>query len=973
MTATAGFEARLKAQALGLGFDLAGIATLGPADTHPAFATWIAQGHHGEMDYLARGDALRADSTRPEPGMRSAIVVTLDYGGRAPDGPVARYARGADYHRVMWDRLEALLAWVRTERGDAVRGRAYVDTGPILERDLARKAGLGWFGKNTMLIHPERGSFFFIGALFLDLELMPDTPFTDEHCGTCTRCLDACPTHAFTAPGVMDARRCISYLTIEARSAIPDELTAAVGGHIYGCDICQDVCPWNVKFARELRDHALAARPPVSGRDAVALAEEILAMDEDAYRAAFRGSAMKRAKLSGLQRNAAAVLKNLRGGASSLLALLVLGGLLAGPVGPDTLGAQQAPTRPDSARTDSTRRPVAVSAVVIGATRSSRRVEDEPLRVEVIDEEEVEEKLLMTPGDITMMLNETPGLRVQTTSPGLGGANVRIQGLRGRYTQMLVDGLPLHGAQTGGLGLLQIPPMDLGAVEILKGVSSALYGGSALGGVINLISRRAEEEPVREFLLNQTSLGGTDAVMFASEQWNPNWSYTLLAGGHTQDRVDRDSDGWTDVARYERGVVRPRLHWRSANGHSAMLTAGGTLELRRGGTEPGALTPEGLPFREALRTERSDVGVVARWLVGPTVVSARGTLASQAHRHRFGDATEQDAHLTSFAELSATGAALGGIWVLGAAFQQERYDARDVSGFDYVFTTPGLFAQHTVDLGPRVAVSASGRVDEHSDYGTQLSPRLSALGRIGGGWTVRASVGEGFFGPTPFTEEVEVVGLRALDPLTGLRAERGRSASVDVGGEIGAVELHASLFGSRIAHAVATREVAGDPSRLELVNALRPARTEGAELMLRAQPGPLHLSLSYTWVRATEDDPATGERRPVPLTPEHSVGALVAWENEDKGRAGLEIYRTGIQSLADDPFRVRSEPYVHLGVLVERRIGGVRVFLNAENLLDYRQTRAAPLVRPARGPGGRWTTDVWGPLDGRVFNIGVRF
>jgi outer membrane receptor for ferrienterochelin and colicins len=637
------------------------------------------------------------------------------------------------------------------------------------------------------------------------------------------------------------------------------------------------------------------------------------------------------------------------------------------------LGAQQAPTRPDSARADSTRRPVEVKAVVIGATRSTRRVEDEPLRVEVIDDEEVEEKLLMTPGDITMMLNETPGLRVQTTSPGLGGANVRIQGLRGRYTQMLVDGLPLHGAQTGGLGLLQIPPMDLGAVEILKGVSSALYGGSALGGVINLISRRAEEEPVREFLLNQTSLGGTDAVMFASEQWNPSWSYTLLAGGHTQDRVDRDSDGWTDVARYERGVVRPRLHWRSPNGHSAMLTAGGTLELRRGGTEPGAITPEGLPFREALRTERSDVGMIARWLVGPTVVSTRGTLASQAHQHRFGDATERDAHLTGFAELSATGAALGGIWVLGAAWQQERYDARDVAGFDYLFSTPGVFAQHTVDLGQRLAVSASGRVDEHSEYGTQLSPRLSALARVGRGWTVRTSIGEGFFGPTPFTEEVEVVGLRALDPLTGLRAERGRSASVDIGGEIGALELHASLFGARILNAVATREATGDPTRLELVNAVRPARTEGAELLLRAHPGPLHLSLSYTWLRATEDDPATGERRLVPLTPEHSVGALVAWEDDDVGRTGLEIYRTGIQSLADDPFRMRSEPYVHLGVLVERRFAGVRVFLNAENLLDYRQTRAAPLVRPTRGPGGRWTTDVWGPLDGRVFNIGVRF
>lgn len=304
------FEARLKAQALGLGFDLAGITTLGPAETHAAFTAWLAAGHHGEMDYLRRGADLRADTTRPEPGMVSAVVVALDYGGKQPDGPVARYARGADYHRVMWDRLDELLAWVRRERGAAVRGRAYVDTGPILERDLARRAGLGWFGKNTMLIHPEHGSFFFLGALFLDCALEPDAPFADEHCGTCTRCLDACPTQAFVAPQVLDARRCISYLTIELRGPIPDALHAAVGDHLYGCDVCQDVCPWNVKFARAEGDSALAATPPVADKDAATLAREILAMDETAYRSAFRHSAMKRAKLSGLQRNAELVLRN---------------------------------------------------------------------------------------------------------------------------------------------------------------------------------------------------------------------------------------------------------------------------------------------------------------------------------------------------------------------------------------------------------------------------------------------------------------------------------------------------------------------------------------------------------------------------------------------------------------------------------------------------------------------------------------
>lgn len=312
VTTPAGFEARLKAQALGLGFDLAGIARLGPADTSEAFERWLAAGHHGEMHYLARGADLRRDTTRPGPGMRSAVVVAMDYGGRQPPGPVARYARGDDYHRVMWDRLDELLAWVRTERGEAVRGRAFVDTGPILERDLARRAGLGWFGKNTMLIHPRLGSFFFIGALFLELDLAPDAPFADEHCGTCTRCLEACPTQAFVTPGVMDARRCISYLTIELRGEMPEEHRAAVGTHLYGCDVCQEVCPWNVRFARELpAGHPLAPRAELTGRDAADLARWILGLDEAGYREAFRGSAMTRAKREGLRRNAALVLENL--------------------------------------------------------------------------------------------------------------------------------------------------------------------------------------------------------------------------------------------------------------------------------------------------------------------------------------------------------------------------------------------------------------------------------------------------------------------------------------------------------------------------------------------------------------------------------------------------------------------------------------------------------------------------------------
>lgn len=307
--ASLSLETRLKAQAFGLGFDLAGICTLGPAETARAFDEWLEEGYAGTMDYLPRGRNKRQDSRLPVPGAVSAVVVAMSYGGREPSGPVARYARGDDYHDVMLGRLRALHHWLEEDIGQPITGKAYVDTGPLLERDLARRAGLGWFGKNTNLINPSLGSFFFLGALLVDLALAPDAPFEADRCGTCTRCLDACPTDAFVAPRVLDATRCISYLTIELKGPIPEPLREPIGDRVYGCDICQDVCPWNERFARPLPDGSpYAARQALGGKDARTFAREILDMSQDEFTAAFKASPMKRAKLRGLKRNAAVVL-----------------------------------------------------------------------------------------------------------------------------------------------------------------------------------------------------------------------------------------------------------------------------------------------------------------------------------------------------------------------------------------------------------------------------------------------------------------------------------------------------------------------------------------------------------------------------------------------------------------------------------------------------------------------------------------
>jgi epoxyqueuosine reductase len=369
-----GLSATIRAEALRLGFEAVGLAPLRPSDHAAVLRAWLERGHNGTMAYLARPDAVeaRVDPGSRWPGLRSAVVVAHHYGGPgsgpapapateggvglpnpgpnpapAPDGTgvIARYARGRDYHRVVKKKLLALLRSIEAESGQTLpAARAYVDTGPVLERELARRAGIGWFGRNTMLIDPRRGSYFFLGSLLLPFELEYDQPFDADRCGTCTACLDACPTGALLgrdeagAP-VMDARLCISYLTIENRGPIPRELRPAIGDRIYGCDICQEVCPWNSpKLAQVPGEEAYRARNPgprtsnfefrnaggeqapvegqlrtgsgtLPGTEAPSLVA-LMRMSREEWDRWTRGTAIRRAGFRGFKRNVAVAMGN---------------------------------------------------------------------------------------------------------------------------------------------------------------------------------------------------------------------------------------------------------------------------------------------------------------------------------------------------------------------------------------------------------------------------------------------------------------------------------------------------------------------------------------------------------------------------------------------------------------------------------------------------------------------------------------
>jgi len=312
----------VKAEAQRLGFELVGVTTPDPPPHVAFYEAWLGAGYHGEMAYLAK-DRARQRRREPRtilPDCRSILVLGVRYPNpdslpsppepedstRTPQGKIASYAWGTDYHDLLPGRLQSLLAFIEAQVGHPIPHRAYTDTGPLLERDLAQRAGLGWVGKNTCLIHPRHGSYFLLAELLLEIELEPDSPFEADHCGSCTRCLEACPTTCILPNRTLDASRCISYLTIELKGAVPLDLRHQVAEWVFGCDVCQQVCPWNQRFATQAGDPELRPRPGIPAPD---LLEELELTPED-FNRKLKGSPVKRTKRRGYLRNVAVALGN---------------------------------------------------------------------------------------------------------------------------------------------------------------------------------------------------------------------------------------------------------------------------------------------------------------------------------------------------------------------------------------------------------------------------------------------------------------------------------------------------------------------------------------------------------------------------------------------------------------------------------------------------------------------------------------
>ena len=605
---------------------------------------------------------------------------------------------------------------------------------------------------------------------------------------------------------------------------------------------------------------------------------------------------------------------------------------------------------------------------VVTATRTSRTIADTPTRVETIGGEEIAEKIAMDPSGISMILNESPGIVVQQTSAVSSSASFRIQGLDGRYTQLLRDGFPLYGGLGGGLSLLQIPPLDLEQVEVIKGPSSTLYGADAIAGLVNLVSKKPTLQGERSLLVNGTTARGVDAAVYLAKRSDTR-GYTLLASGNLQRAYDAESDDFTNLPATQRLNVAPTFYHYGAG--ALVLRVSGTIEEREGGDIDAIRdgTP-GFTERNASNRLTAAIGYDRPIESGHLddlrlTVRSSGSLFSRAVQVPGFRLDGQQ--IGSYTEASVRGRARSHEVVLGADFKSDQFEQEDggVPPLDYAYRSSGLFAQDTWDVSATVALESGLRVDVHNEFGTAVLPHIALLVRPTSRLTARVGGGLGYSAPTPFLEEAEARSYQGVGPIpSGLSAERSVGWNIDlnyraVAGPI-AITLNQAVYSTELNDALVPSEAGGS---LSFVNGAGTVRARGSETTARLSRGDLALFLGYVYLEV--DRESGGETTPVPYTARHRTYTVLVWEQHGKGRIGLEAYYTGPQTLSGGE---ESPGYLITGIMAQRRLGDVTLFANLENMLDARQSRTSPLVTGPRDspsfPG------VWGPTDGFIANAG---
>lgn len=613
--------------------------------------------------------------------------------------------------------------------------------------------------------------------------------------------------------------------------------------------------------------------------------------------------------------------------------------------------------------------------VLVTATRSTRTIEEIPTRIEFLGAEELTEKAVMNSTNIAMLLRESTGIQMQQTSASSANQSIRIQGLDGRYTQLLKDGFPLFGGFAGGLSIMQTPPLDLKQVEVIKGSASTLYGGGAIAGLINLVTKKpVEGAPDLSLMLNQTSASGTTLNGFYAQKLGKT-GVSLYASGNRQQAYDPNDDNFSDIPQVRSLTVTPRFFWYPDDNTTLWISVNTTVEDRLGGdllVIDGQADAEHVFFEQNLSRRISSQAALDKAFSQGDQLRFRNSISYFDREIDIPDYQFAGYQIASFSEISYLMENEPSQWIAGLNLFTDRFkeDRQNITASrNYQHSTLGGFLQNTWDIHPALVLESGLRTDYNSDYGIFVLPRLSLLFRIDSQLSGRLGGGLGYKLPSIFTEDAEALAFRGILPLeqNTTNAERSVGGNFDLNyatsiGERSTFSINQFFFYTRLTNALVLGE-GNSPDTYIFENANGPIDSRGFESNIKMTYGDFKLFLQYAFIDARLRYDNTNDQKP--LTPKHNAGAVLVFEQHGKWRVGLESYYTGPQFRSD---RTRTRDYWIVGLMGLRQFRHFSLFLNFENFADSRQSHYQDIVLP---PFTNPTfAEIWAPTDGFVINGG---
>ncbi|MGB7068879.1 MAG: TonB-dependent receptor [Pyrinomonadaceae bacterium] len=616
-----------------------------------------------------------------------------------------------------------------------------------------------------------------------------------------------------------------------------------------------------------------------------------------------------------------------------------------------------------------------VGEVLISSTRTGREIDDVPTRVEAIDEEEVDEKTTMRSSNVSMVLNESTGIKVQQTSATSATQSIRIQGLDGRYTQILKDGFPVFGGFSGSLSLLEIPPLDLKQVEIIKGPAATFYGGGAIAGVVNFISKEPQDKPVTSMIFNQTSALGTDYSIFNSQKFT-RFGYSFLGSVNYQKEYDVDNDHFTELPRTVSFSFNPRVFF-NIDDKTRLSIGNSTSSQNRQGGDVFVFRNKADDLHQYFEDNKSIRNITTlnldREFSNASRLIARQSLAFFDREIRIPNYRFKGQQFNAYTDVSYYHPIEKHSLVFGfnAVYDQFREDEQTISPVlrNESRTIFGGYAQDSIDITNKLSLEAGFRLDYVKDYGVYPLPRVSLLYRFTQNLTSRFSVGLGYKAPSMFTEEAETLLFQNILPVgNDLKAETSSGGTFDVNykksiGEQFSFSINQMFFYTQIKNPLIVVNISENIRGF--TNADQQIKSAGFETNLRASYDFVKLFAGYTFTNAKAEYLPDDQR--LPLVPKNKMNAALLFEKEDNFKAGIEAYFTSSQILSN---RLKTKPFWVVGIFGEKSFGKFSLFVNAENITDTRQSRFGPIVFPPyQDPT---FAEIYTHTEGRVFNGGIK-